>query len=301
MFGLSFGMKKTKVDNTTDVNKTETTNQSSDQGTTGSKSSDSVSQVDTTNAGSGTSNTTGTSAQQQSQQGQQQTTAHTSSLGHDVVAGLGGAITSLLSNVLSGSTGDRATVMRGVDSMGNFDVGSYVNGTLAQARASQGSHLGELIGSIFSRVGGTSGNNSAATLLEERAKNDAAANLAGVEAQARATGAQIQTGQLNATAAALANSGGAALIPALATALKGGETNTTQQDLSQQIQNVTGSTTGNTNTSEQSRQGVSSAASSIESLLQQVISHMTGATNTKGTEHTVGTNSEMGGGLSLGL
>lgn len=299
-FGLSFGAKKNKINQTSTVDKTETGTQTGAETTSGIRTGTSTSTGTTAGTSTGSSSTTGSSSQSSSTTGSQSQTGTTRSFGQQVLRGLEGGVTSLLSQILDPEAGDRAMIMRGLDSMGGFDVDAFVQGNLAAARAQEGTRLDELIGSIFSRVGGTRGNNSAATLLEERARNDSAANLAGVESQARAAGADIVRRNVE-TGANAVTAAGQNLLPALASILKGGETTTDIATLTEELGQVLGQTTGDTQTAEQTGQTTQQTAATVENLVQAVLSALTQQTHTTGTETTKGKTSEMGGGFSLSL
>lgn len=300
-FGLSFGKKTGKTNLTTEVDKTETGTQTGSEVTAGSRTGTQSTTGTTTNAATGTSSTTGTSTQAQTSTGEQRQTGTTRSLSENVLGGLESGLTGLLANVLDPNTGDRAMVTAGIDAMGGFDVDSFVQATVRRAMAQQGTQLDEVLGSLFSRVGGTEGNNSASTLLAERVRGDAAANIAGIEAGARATGAGIARDNLSATSGALAQSGGAALLPALAEVLKGGETTTDISTLTQELSNLLGQTTGGTATSESSVQGQQVTTNTTEELIQAVLSALQQQSRTVGTENTRGTTSEKGFGFGLSL
>jgi hypothetical protein len=119
-----------------------------------------------------------------------------------------------------------------------FDVDSFVNGIMQQANATAQMDMDSQINSNASAIGGTSGGNSMAALLENRIRNDTAANLAGIQAQARATGQQIQTQQQSALTDQIGNlSGGiAGQIMNLLQTTRGAEENVTEaQGLEEQI------------------------------------------------------------------
>lgn len=299
-FGLSFAAKKTKSSGTTTVDKLETGTQTGSENTTGTRTGTQSTTGATTNTGLGTSSTLGTSTQQQAATGSQTQTGTTRSLSENVLGGLEGAVSGLLAQILDPNTGDRAMMNRGISAMGDFDVDSYVNGTLMQARATQGTALDELLGSVFSRVGGVEGNNSASTLLANRARNDSAANLAGVEAQARATGADLVRKNLESMTGAVGQMG-AQLLPQIAAILKGGETSTDVSTLTEELSRMLGETTGTTGTSESSTQAQTGTTTTTESLIQAVLNALQQSTHTTGTETTKTKGSEMGGGMSFGI
>jgi len=296
-FGISFGAKKTSGSSTSQLTKDETGWQSGLESTSGTRTGVQTSTGGTTNSTSGTSSTTGTTSQTQGSEGKTTTTGTTRALGTNITSGLEGAITSILSQVLDPNTGDRAMLTRGMDAMGGFDLDSYVNGTLQSAKAQQGTKLDEMLGSIFSNVGGTENTNSAAALLANRARGDAAANLAGIEAQARGQGAQILQGNLTAMSNAFAPF--EALLPELAGVLKGAVTTTEQQSLVQQLEQLLGTTGSATTTAESGTQATTGSTTNTENLAQIVANLLQQSTHTTGTESTKTKGKEMGGGASL--
>lgn len=298
-FGLSFGSKSTKGTSNSIISKDETQNQTGTESTTGVKSSVASQTGSSNTSQAGTSTTSGTTNQATNISGTTQQTSTTSNLGTKVASGLEGAVTALLTQILDPTTGDRAMLTRGMDAMGGFDVNQYVNSTLQAAKAQQGSKLPEILGSIFSSVGGTDKTNSMSTLLANRARGDAASNLAGIEAQARATGAQILQGNLAATSAALSPL--EALISGISQILKGATSTTTGQVAENQTQGVTGNNISSTATSEQGTQNTAQTSTSAETIANIVASVMSMVGHTSGTQNTTSTGKESGGGFSLSL
>ena len=95
-------------------------------------------------------------------------------------AGSGGVEQSL------GASGDRLAEVAA------FDPQAFADAVTGQAAATAGVELDSGINSTLSAAGGGSGSSMAA-LLESRIRNDAAANLAGISAGARATGEQLKS------------------------------------------------------------------------------------------------------------
>lgn len=111
----------------------------------------------------------------------------------------------------------------------NFDADAFVKGITEQAKSSVMGQLESDVNSTVSATGGSTSGNSASALLASRLRNDAAANIAGVQASAQGTAAQIQSGlqsQRSSTIAGVAGSVNDSLTSLLA-ALRGGEV---QQD-----------------------------------------------------------------------
>lgn len=299
MFGLSFGASHDSSKSTSNVTKDETGSQVGNEFTLGSKTGTQSTTGSTTNTAAGTSTTTGTSNQATTQTGTQQQTGTTRNLSAETTGGLEGAVHALLTQILDPKVGDRAMLTRGLGAMGDFNVDEYVNGTLQAAKATQGTKLDEILGSIFSRGGSAEGNNSMETLLANRARGDAAANLAGVEAQARGAGAQIAQGGVNAISTAMAAA--SAQLPAILNALKGATTTTEQSSLLSQIEKLVGAQGSQTATTEASAQQTAGQQTSAETLAQLISNIVNTQSHTTGTETTKGSNTKIGGGLSLSI
>lgn len=79
----------------------------------------------------------------------------------------------------------------------NFDVDKFVSGIMADAVARTKGELETGVNLAETATGGTQGSNSMAALLAGRLRNDATANLAGIEQEATATGHQIASQRSN--------------------------------------------------------------------------------------------------------
>lgn len=296
-FGLSFGSNKTKSTTTSTLTKDETTNQTQTgtQSTTGTTTTSGTQSQSGTSTGTSSTNQTGTS--NTSGTSQQQTTQTQTSFGQKVLGGLEDAVTSLLSKV----TGPDASplVNQGVGMLGDFDPESFVERTLASAQAQQGSKLDEILGGIFSRVGGTEKTNSAATLLANRARGEAAANLAGIGAQAQAQANEIVR-QNVATGLAQQDSQNNLLVQ-LGNILKGGSTSTSGASSTQTAEQQQTAQSGATNTSESNQSNTTSNQTQQQSILEAIQQILNGTTSTTGTENSTTIGKKSGGGLSLSI
>lgn len=76
-----------------------------------------------------------------------------------------------------------------------FDVDAFVDDTMARAEATAKFDLESGLNKLFSGTGTSEGDNTMTALLANRLRTDTAANLAGIGAQARATGEQIRSTQ----------------------------------------------------------------------------------------------------------
>jgi len=299
ILGLSFGSKKQSSSTDSTINKIEEGLQTGTESTTGTKTGTSS----TSQSGATTSTGQSTSSQQQNQTtsttGTEKTTSTTSNLDQATKDTLIGAVNQLASQVL-GPGGDRQVISNQIEGL-DFDVNSYVANTMQAARADASSNLDDTLGQLFSRIGGGEGTNSAASLLANKARNLTASNLAGIEANARKTGAEILQGNLNSSSSALAQSGGAALLPALASVLKGAETTTQGETVIQQLAQLLGQTTGTTQTSEAGTSLAQSQTVSAEDIAQQVASLLSQSSKTTATEASKTKGKSSGGGISLSI
>lgn len=299
MFGLSFGTKKNKVDQTSNVNKTESTNQSQTGSnvTSGTNTSTQTgSQVNSTSGQTTTNNSTSSNTAQTGTQTQQGTTQ---SLSDPILSGLDTGLSQLIGKIFDPNSGDRAMLMRGVGTMGEFDVDSFVNSTVQSAIRSEGTQLGSMIRGVIDLIGGDAGENSMAALLGNQMSDDSAAKIGGVAAQARAQGEEIRTNQANAVTNAVQTSQGG--LAQVIEALKGGRTNVTGTTTDQQQQTQTGNAAGTTNANETGTQTSNQTNQTTQLVTELVNMLMKGTTNTQATEHTKGTTSETGFGLGLSM
>lgn len=294
-FGINFGKNKTKVDSTTTVDKTENRNETGTQSTAGAKSSSTTgsqsSQGSSDTTSSQSSQNTGTTTGQGSQV--EQTIRELFSSG--VMGGLEGAASQLLDTV--GATVNRTS--QGMSELGGFNPEEFVAKGMAGATSRVNSQLDEAVGSLFSSIGGTSGSNSAAALLEQRLQGDAASQLAGIESQLVGQGEEIQ--RANLTAAQGLGDSQNALMQSILGALRGatetttGVSETTTTEANQNTQTQTGQQSTAT------QQDTATQQSTVETVLEQILKTLTGTVNTQGTENTKGTTTEKGGGFGLSI
>jgi hypothetical protein len=276
-FGLSFGAKKGKTSGTTSIDKTTDTTQLE----TGSKATSGVT------TSTGTSTTTGTQTGQTTNQsdsvGSQTNQQQSTLFSQGILSGLEGIIGDLFGS-------QARTPMSLAD---NFDKEAFVESgyRAAESRATDDTNIA--LNSMFDRIGGRDDQNSMATLLANRARGDAAAQLAGVRANLEAQGEGIERENFAANLAAQGQSQG--FLNNLLTALKGG----------------TAATSGSIQTAESTAQSGTSAQQSAETtqqqqtqtqqLLELLQNALTGTEHVVGTEKTKGKQTEMGGGFSLGF
>lgn len=238
------------------------TNQTANTNTQTSQNQNSTStqnqQSNQTTTGNDTTKTTGTTQQNNSGQSQgtqnQQQQQVTQNLSGDVLAQLEAAIKSNLggnTNAAATSMGNRLNQLNQMAAQPGFNVNEFIRGISDQARASQQSQLDSSINGMMSQLGGTTDSNSMAALLANRMQGDAAANLAGISANAALQGSQLATAQQESLTQQIGSvsSGLTQQITALLDAAKGaqqattGQTNTqtgqtfTEQQLGQQTQN----------------------------------------------------------------
>lgn len=289
--GLSFGKNKTKTNSTSKVDKTEDTNQvqtgTQSQSTTGSSST----------TQSQTNNQSGATTSEQIGSTSQNTTGQTSQSGastlfsDQVLSGLEGYSTNALGNLWNQGAIDTSAL--------NFDSQAFVNNGMAAATTRVNNQVENDMNGLFDAIGGTSGGNTMAALLASRLQGDAAANLAGTQAQLTGQANEITRQNL---ATEMASRGQEqSFVSQLFDALKGGSATTAQVGTSaeqtagktQQIgtgtETQTGTSTGTSNTVTQQ---------DVLTALEQLLN---GTTHTVGTENTKGTQKQSGGGFGLSL
>jgi hypothetical protein len=291
--GLSFGKNKTKTTETTNTNATETGTQQGTSTTNSTNITNQSQQGTSQSSSTGTSNTAATGVNVNTGTGTQAQSEVTNLFADNVLGGLTNTVMDLLTG--GSDNGAKGVVHAGLSQMGDFDVDSFVQGTLARAQNRQDSTLSEALGGIFDAIGGK--NNSAAALLSGRMQNDAAANLAGIEADARARGAGILQSGIQ-TAQGVAESGQNFLANLLGI-LKGGTTSRVGETQTRTAEQQTSSNTANTATTEANRTA-EQQTSQTNTVLQQILEQlMKSNTQTQGTSTTVGTSSKSGGGISI--
>lgn len=288
-FGLSFGANSTNSTTNSSGTKIEDGTQTGSQ-TTGSTQVGTQNQQQTSQSNSaGSSNTsqqtssaeTGTTKQQQ-----QQTT---SLFSNPVLGGLEGLVTKLLSG---GAPANPA-----MDYLGNFDPKAYINSTLQAAKATSDTGLQQTIGGLIDAIGGK--HNSQVALLSQQATNTAAANLAGVNAQATQTAQGIEQGAAQTVAASQAQKD--SFTAQLLDALKGGTQSTSGSAATTTAQQGTESQTGQTNTAEQNNTSSQSTEQTLQTLTQLISSLLSSHNITTANETSNTKGSTVGGGMSLSL
>lgn len=220
---------------------------------------------------SGTSTTGSTTAQTGTTTGNESsvTAGQTTNFSADILAQLDQILSSQLG---TGGAADTATTalterLKQIQTQASqpaFDVQGYVNGITQQAAATTQADLDSRINAILSATGSSEGGNSMAALLGNRLRNDAAANLAGIQASATAQGNQLlQQEQSNLTSQISGLSGDlVSSLNSLLSAAKGGTQTTTgaATTASTQQQQQTGTT--QTSTQETLNQNVSETQTS---------------------------------------
>lgn len=288
-FGLSFGSKKTSSKGTATIDKTETGTQSGSESTTGSTTTSGSS--NTQSGSTGTSST----AQNQNQQSNTQSSTTSTTSQNSFSDALAGGIENSISTLLGGIGSTQDAVNNSIAKLSGFNAGQFVQDSVAAAQSKVQSGLDESLGGLFDAIGGNPGQNSMSALLANRLTGDAAATIAGVRGQAEQTAAQIL--QQNAATTADAAGGIAGLAPALIGAFKGGNVTGQQTNLAQEIANLVGASTGQTNTAEQSTQNTQTTQ--VQNMIQAILQNLNTTTNTKGTETQNTKGKESGFGFSL--
>lgn len=291
-FGISFGKKKQSSTTNSTLTKAEDTFssglESQNQTQTSSTSGSTQTSGSTTGSGSTTQeqNLSGTA------ESQSQTSGTVKSFSDQLSGGLEAAISQLL-----GGANDRNTIESGIAKVNSFDADSYVANTVGSARALEEDKLGEQLAGVIDAIGGN--NNSAALLLQQRMANQSGANLAGIEAQARANAAGIQQGALGASAGALGTLN--QLAAQLTTALKGGNVESTGTAIESQQTGQTGTTTGTSQTSEQTSQNQQTQQNTTSQLIGLISQLLSSSTDTVATEDSKTKGKSAGGGISLSI
>jgi len=138
---------------------------------------------------SGTSSSTGVQTGAQSQT--------TNMYSSDILASLDtilkGQLNSGSAQTATDAVAGRLSQVQDEAAGGGFDVEGYVSGIAAAAGAATQSDLDSRINQTLSATGSSETGNSMSALLGNRMRNEASANLAGIVANATATGKQIRT------------------------------------------------------------------------------------------------------------
>lgn len=237
------------------------TNSASDQASSASESKTGSTTQDAKSSGvsAGTQNTsqTGTTTGKESSQ----TAGTTTNYSSNVLASLDAILGAQLGNGMAG-TGNVAGAtdalkgrLQQVQDLANkpaFDVNGYVSGITEAAATAGQSDLDSRINTMLSGTGTSEGGNSMAALLGNKLRNENAANLAGVKANATAQGQQIaQAEQTSIT----------------------GQISGLSQDIMGNISNLLAAAKGGTQT-----------ATGVANTTSNQAQQQTGATNTSQTE-----------------
>lgn len=286
-FGLSFGSKKNTTKGTSEIDKTEVTNQqqTGTQSSSGTTQSSSTGQSSGSTVGQQTSSQTGTNKTTGTQTG---TTQQTTSAFSDSTLG---AIEKAVSD-LFGKVGGAAPVSA-------FDKDSFISDTVGSASADINAGLESNVNQLITNLGGTASTNSMGALLTNRLRNDAAAEVAGVRANATTQAEEIARN--NALASSQIAGQDQSFLGQLLGALKGGQITTTGTESTTTATDQQTQNTGTTNTAEQTQQQQSQQTTQTQQLIEMMSQLLSGTTNTKGTENTTQTNKSSGGGFSLGF
>lgn len=289
-FGISLGKNKEKIDKTTTVNKTESTNQTGSETTTGSKSSQTSSTGSQTSqsAGQTSSSQQGVTASQGT--GVQKQVESSTAFGEGVLEQIESALAPLFAQT-AGSVN--------AESLNDFDKSAFISNGLARARSQIESSLGEAKGTTFSAIGGTAETNSAAAELAQRLDNQAASEFAGIEADLTATAEGINRDNLSA-ASSIGSQDQQFLVGLLET-LKGGRSESVGAAETATSETGSQSQTAASQTSEQAAQQNAQQTTAVENLVETLNSLLVGVTNTTGTENTKGKVSKSGGGVGLSI
>lgn len=295
MFGLSFGKKKTSGSQDSTINKTETGTQQQ-TGATASTSTGSTN-VSQTGSSSGLSTTTQGSTQNVSQTGTQTQTGTTQQFSDEVLSGLDAGVQRLIGQIFDPNKGDRAFLGRGMDMLGSFDVDSFVQSGMRAAQQKEGTQLGAAIRGLFSSIGGTGEENSAARLLGQNMTMDAEDRLAGRQAELTAQGEGIVDRRAGAIGDLFTRGSEGSF--GFFDALKGALSQVTGQTTDQSNQSTTGNVAGTTATQEQNQQ--QSQTITMQDVMELVNMLTNVNSQTTATERTRTKGKESGGGISLSL
>jgi len=280
-FGISFGKKKQSGSQNTTVSKTDVTDQTQ-TGTSSTSGSTQTSGTSTTATNQATSNT-GTSA----------TTGTTSQVANQQSTQFSEPVLGTLENSVQALFAGLPTTPSSMG--GSFDHDAFVSQGVQAAQSQVQGDLEKTLNGVFDAVGGRDDQNSMATLLANRARGDAAAQIAGVRANLESTAQGIDKDRFLANLQGIGQQEGFA--GQVLDALKGGRAATTGTTTG------TESTTGTT-TNVGTTTGTSTTAMSQTELtnqIQQILQQLQGTDTSTGTENTVskGKNSGFGLGLSL--
>lgn len=296
MFGLSFGSNSTSSTSNTTGTKTETGTQTgstdSTSGTT--TSSNQATQNADSKTGSSSSTQAGTTNSAGSATQAQQTTSQT--LDDKTLGGLQGAVASLLGKIADPNSG-QGVVNAGLGVLGQFDPAAYVSSTLRAAQSTSDSSVKEALGGIFDAIGGK--NNSAAALLSGRLNDQAAANIAGVGAQATKDANAVVQGNVATGTAAAASQGN--LLTNLLQVLKGGTTTGTGNTATTTAETGATSNTGSTTTAESGASTSDTQATQVQDVITALNQLLNTSDTTVADEKTTTKGKSTGVGISGGF
>jgi len=272
MFGLtgSYSSKKSSSTQTGTVKDSLDSLVSNLESQSGSKTSSGS----TSNSGSQTSQGASNAAQASTTAGQTQQEQTGQSSGSQFASDMLGILKGLtagqgadLFNTGSGALDYGVSGAKGL--AGSFDPAAYVAGVTSKAESDIHDSVLTGVNNFANQIGGTSDGNSMAALLEGKARNQGAATLAGITAEATKTAAETASG-LNSS---VLTAGNAALAPLLSLAqiLKGGETSATDNTKGTQASLTDTSGTSKQNTSE-SQTSLSQQLTSLYDLFSQLTS-----------------------------
>jgi hypothetical protein len=286
-FGLSFGSKKQKTNQTSTVDKAESTNQQQSGTTSSSSTANSLTtgQSSGSTVGQQTTSQTGTNKTTGTQTGQ--STQTTSAFSASTLGAIEKAV------------GDLFGKVGGTTPISAFDKEAFISNTVGKAASDIGAGLESNVNQLITNLGGTAGTNSMGALLTNRLRNDAAAEVAGVRATTTAQAEEIA--RSNALAGSQIAGQDQGFLGQLLGALKGGVTTTTGTESTQTAQDQQTQNTGTSNTAERTSQQQSQQSTQTQQLIEMMSQLLSGTTNTKGTENVKGTGKSGGGGFSIGL
>lgn len=258
------------TDGKTTENVNQTTNEvASSNGTTSSTSAD---------RGSSTSQTTGSTVGNESSSTQTRTVGSESSRGVTTNLGFNSEIMSKLNTLLGGAVSDGS---RGIASKGltdrmlqlnaqsrqpGFNAGAFAGAVSRQANNKTQDVLEGSLNGLIGQTGGTEKGNSMAALLGNRLRNDAATEMVGNTAAARAQGEEIARANQQSLTGQMSQIGGDIMgsLTNLIQSLNGAQgTQVTNQQATNTQSGVQLGNVGSTNTTSNTAVGTTSATSTV--------------------------------------
>lgn len=295
-FGLSFGAKKSKGTQNTTIDKTEVTSGTQSQATTGvTQGATNTSQQGSVST-DGSQQTSQNTNQQQNQTETGRTTGTVSSLSGDVQSSLSDTV----KRILGGGVNDAniAKLSNAIGGATDFNADQFVRDNVLAARTRGEQGLQENVSARQGQIGGTAATNSMAALLAQRGRNDLEANIAGISASSRATAEEIQNKNLSTAVGAQQSLTSQGI--GLADVLKGATTTTDMSTLSEQLNQLLGTTSGDTKTSENQASTQNQQTQTLQ-IINELVNALTNQTvKTDGTEKVKSTGKSIGGGVSVG-